>query len=292
MILLFGGGGQLGQEFVQYAIQHKAPLLGLSRRQADISDTSSIARAIALHSPTLVLNAAAYTNVDGAESNREAAFLANARGAENLALACRAAGIPLVHFSTDYVFDGAKEGAYVEDDPAAPLSVYGRSKLAGEDAIRATHPMHLILRTAWLYGVFGKNFLKTMLLLARERDEIRVVADQHGNPTSTAQIAKEVFAILPRLLDQDCPWGTYHLAATDSATWFDLADRAVVGQARHTGRRPVVTPISSAEYPTVATRPRNTTLDSNCFLRTFGGCLDPWMQECDRIVDTLMNARP
>ncbi len=176
-----------------------------------------------------------------------------------------------------------KQTAYVEDDPTAPLSVYGRSKLAGEDVIRATHPMHLILRTAWLYGVFGGNFLKTMVRLSTERDEIRVVADQRGNPTSTAQIAKAVFSILPRLLEPNCPWGTYHLAAGGTASWFDFAERIVAAQARYTGRRPLVTPISTGEYPATAIRPKNAMLECSRFAERFGVRLDPWSEECERV---------
>jgi dTDP-4-dehydrorhamnose reductase len=287
VILLFGGGGQLGQEIAQHAVRNNVPLVGLSRRDADICDADQVLQVIKGHGPDAVLNAAGYTNVEGAESEPEAAFLANARGAENLAVACRDAGVPLVHFSTDYVFDGTKKGAYNEDDPVAPLSVYGRSKLAGEDAIRATHPMHLILRTAWLYGVFGKNFLKTMLRLARERDEIRVVADQHGNPTSTGQIANAVFSILPRLLDRDCRWGTYHLAAGDTASWFSFAERIIGAQAKYTGKRPAVIPISTDDYPAKAKRPLNSTLDCSLLAERFGVRLAPWTAECDRVVDAL-----
>ncbi len=291
MILLFGAGGQLGQELIQYAARQRAPLYGLSREEADISEPGRVAAAIGQYSPRLVLNAAAYTNVDGAESDPEAAFLANARGAENVALACRAANIPLVHFSTDYVFDGSKQGAYAEDDPTAPLSVYGCSKLAGEDAIRATHPLHLILRTAWLYGIFGRNFLKTMVRLSTERDEIRVVADQRGNPTSTAQIAKAIFSILPRLLEPNCPWGTYHLAASGAASWFDFADRIIAAQAKYTGQRPLVTPISTGEYPTTATRPKNAILDCSRFAERFGVRLDPWPEECERVTGLCLDRR-
>jgi dTDP-4-dehydrorhamnose reductase len=288
MILLFGGGGQLGQEIAQQAVRSNVPLMALSRRDADIADADKVMQVIKDHGPHVVLNAAGYTNVDGAESDREAAFLTNACGAGNLAMACHAAGVPLVHFSTDYVFDGAKRGAYVEDDPVAPLSDYGRSKLAGEDIIRATHPMHLILRTAWLYGVFGKNFLKTMMRLATERDEIRVVADQHGNPTSTGQIAAAVFSVLPRLLERNCPWGTYHLAARGTASWFSFAENIVAVQSKYTGKRPAVVPIATGDYPAVAKRPPNSTLDCSLFVKSFEVDIDPWKSECERVVYDLL----
>jgi dTDP-4-dehydrorhamnose reductase len=289
MILLFGGGGQLGQEIAQYAVRNNVPLMALSRRDADISDADKVMQVIKNHGSNVVLNAAGYTNVEGAESEPEAAFFANALGAENLAVACRTAGVPLVHFSTDYVFDGTKEGAYAEDDSVAPLSVYGRSKLAGEDIIRATHPMHLILRTAWLYGVFGNNFLKTMMRLAIERDEIRVVADQRGNPTSTGQIAAAIYSMMPRLLDRNCPWGTYHLAASGTASWFDFAENIVAEQSKYTGKRPAVVPIATGDYPAVAKRPPNSTLDCGLLAESFGVRLGPWTVECERVVKALVS---
>ena len=178
MILVFGSGGQLGQELIGLARTSDVSLTGLTRAQADIADPAQVERAIAEIRPSVVLNASAYTKVDRAETDEEAAFQANATGPETLAKACAAAGLPLIHVSTDYVFDGTKSGAYRESDPVAPLGVYGRSKLAGEEAIRRHLPQHVIVRTSWVYGIYGANFLKTILRLASERDELRIVADQ------------------------------------------------------------------------------------------------------------------
>ncbi len=168
--------------------------------------------AIAQHRPALVVNAAAYTKVDLAESEAQAAFRVNADGAGIIGAAC--AGIPLVHISTDYVFDGAKSSPYLEDDPVAPLNVYGQSKAAGERAVRETSPHHVIIRSSWIYGEFGHNFLKTMLRLAATRDELRVVADQHGSPTSTRDLSAALLTIAPRLIAGEDVWGTYHFTAT------------------------------------------------------------------------------
>jgi dTDP-4-dehydrorhamnose reductase len=186
-----------------------------------------------------------------------------------------------VHVSTDYVFDGTKETAYLESDPIAPLGVYGRTKAAGEAAVRAALPEHAILRTSWVYGEFGQNFLKTMLRLARERDELRVVADQRGCPTSTRELASAILALAPRLIARDNVWGTYHFAGSGVTTWHGFATRIVAAQAQITGRKPAVTAITTAEYPTAARRPVNSELDCGLFAKTFGFRARPWEQEAD-----------
>ena len=218
----------------------------------------------------MVINASAYTKVDRAETDEEAAFRANATGPEILAKACAAAGLPLIHVSTDYVFDGTKSGAYRESDPVAPLGVYGRSKSAGEEAIRRHLPQHVIVRTSWVYGIYGANFLKTILRLAGERDELRIVADQSGCPTSTADLAQALLAVAQALGEGRAVSGTYHLAGTGVTTWHGFASRIVEAQRPFTGRSPSVVPIRTEEYPTPAQRPANSELDSALFSRTFG----------------------
>lgn len=290
MILVFGGNGQLGQELAHASAARHVTLVAVSRHEADIADADAVHRALATHTPQLVVNAAAYTKVDLAETEVEAARQGNEIGPRILAQACAAAGVPLIHISTDYVFDGIKSGAYVETDPIAPSGSYGRSKAAGEDAVRAACPHHVIIRTAWVFGAFGSNFLKTMLRLAATRDELRVVADQRGCPTSTTSLADAILTIAPRLIDGEDVWGTYHFAGTGVTTWHGFASRIVAAQAPLTGRTPRVTPITTAEYPTPARRPANSALDCTKFARVFGVRARPWEEETDRITRALVAA--
>jgi dTDP-4-dehydrorhamnose reductase len=267
------------------------PLAALSRSQADICDPVAVNEAVACHRPSLVINAASYTKVDLAETETDAAFAANERGPAILGETCAAAGIALIHVSTDYVFDGTKAGAYVEDDPIAPINIYGQSKAAGERAVRETAPRHVILRSSWIYGEFGHNFLKTMLRLAATRDELRVVADQRGCPTSTRDLARAILGIAPRLIAGEDVWGTYHFAGSDVTTWHGFASRIVAAQAPLTGRAPRVTPITTAEFPTPARRPANSELDCGRFERIFGFRGRPWTEETDAITAALVAAQ-
>jgi dTDP-4-dehydrorhamnose reductase len=291
MILVFGGNGQLGQELVRAAAIGKVPLKALGRAAADIADPDSIARALRAVEPSLVINAAAYTKVDAAETEVEAAKRDNALGPGVVAAACAAAGIPLVHISTDYVFDGRKSGPYVESDAIAPLGVYGRTKADGEDAIRAVLPNHVILRTAWVYGEYGHNFLKTVLRLAVERDELGIVADQFGSPTSTRDLAAAILAVALRLATGEAAAGTYHFAGTGVTTWHGFAERVVAAQAPLTGRRPKVNAIATADYPTPAQRPANSTFDCSLFAGAFGFRARPWAAEADEIARIVVAKR-
>jgi dTDP-4-dehydrorhamnose reductase len=265
------------------------PLTALDRAQADIGDAAAVRAAIAQARPALVVNAAAYTKVDLAETESQTAFRVNADGAGIVAEAC--AGTPLVHISTDYVFDGTKASPYVEDDPIAPVNVYGQSKAAGERAVREANPRHVILRSSWIFGEFGHNFLKTMLRLAATREELRVVADQHGSPTSTRDIANAILALAPRLTAGEDVWGTYHFTASGTTTWHGFASRIVAAQAPLTGRNPRVTAITTAEFPTAARRPANSQLDCARFERTFGFRGRPWTEESDAITSALIAAQ-
>ncbi len=291
MILLFGANGQLGQEMVRASAARKMPLVALSHAEADIADANAVREAIARHTPALVVNAAAYTKVDLAETDVEAARRGNDIGPALLGEACAAAGIPLVHVSTDYVFDGTKPTAYVETDAVSPASSYGRSKEAGERALRVATPRHVILRTSWVYSEFGHNFLKTILRLAATRDELRIVADQRGCPTSTLDLAEAVLSIAPRLIAGEDVWGTYHFAGSGVTTWHGFASRIVAAQTPFTGRSPRVTPITTAEYPLPAPRPANSELDCSLFARIFGIRARPWTEETDRITRVLVSAQ-
>ena len=291
MILLFGANGQLGQEMVRASAARGMSLVALSHAEADIADATAVREAIARHKPALVVNAAAYTKVDLAETDVEAARRGNDIGPALLGEACAATGIPLVHVSTDYVFDGTKPTAYVETDAVSPASSYGRSKEAGERALRAATPRHVILRTSWVYSEFGHNFLKTILRLAATRDELRIVADQRGCPTSTLDLAEAVLSIAPRLIAGEDVWGTYHFAGSGVTTWHGFASRIVAAQTPFTGRSPRVTPITTAEYPLPAPRPANSELDCSLFARTFGIRARPWTEETDRITRVLVGAQ-
>lgn len=288
MILVFGADGQLGRALAVAASKASLPLVGLTRQEADIAAPAALAAAIERHAPKLLVNAAAYTCVDDAESDPEAAFAANAAGPRMLAELAAEADLPLVHISTDYVFDGGKPTAYVEDDPVSPLGVYGRSKALGEAAVRDVAPRHVVLRTAWLYSGGGRNFLTTMLRLARERPELRVVADQRGSPTAAADLAAAIVAVAPRLLASDAPYGLYHLAGTGEATWHAFAERIVARQSSRTGRKPPVIAIATADYPTPASRPANSVLDCGKFRAAFGFGLPPWQDSVDRTVDEVL----
>ena len=275
-ILVFGAGGQLGRELVSRADRLDIQLGAIAHAEADIADSEAVMRSIAQLSPSLVVNAAAYTKVDAAESEPEAAFRSNATGPAVLAATCATAGIPLIHISTDYVFDGAKPIAYLEEDAIAPLGVYGRSKAAGEAAIRARLTEHVILRTSWVYGEYGANFLKTIIRLACECDELRIVADQRGCPTATIDIAQAILTIAPRLVRREPVWGTYHFVGTGATTWYGFAVEIVQAQARSTSRCPRVVPITTAECHASARRPINSELNCSRFAATFGFQAEDW----------------
>jgi dTDP-4-dehydrorhamnose reductase len=279
-ILVAGAHGQLARALLEEA-QARAgvSVTALGRPDLDVARPGSIARAIAQVAPDVVINAAAYTAVDKAESEAAAAFAVNRDGAGALAAAAAAHGAPIVHISTDYVFDGSKPGAYVEDDPTGPTGVYGRSKLEGEAGVAAANPAHVILRTAWLYSPWGSNFLLTMLRLARERGELRVVADQRGNPTYAPHLAAAVLSVAVHVAQErpGRPYaGVYHAAGGGSATWHDFACTIVSGAARLGVPQVPVRAIGTADYPTPARRPTNSTLDCSKLARVFGQRLPPW----------------
>jgi dTDP-4-dehydrorhamnose reductase len=290
-LLLFGAGGQVGREIADRAGAFGIRLAGRTRQEVDIGDAAAVGSAMREIAPDIVVNAAAYTKVDQAETEAEAAFQANAAGARRVAQACAAAGVPLVHLSTDYVFDGRKAEPYREEDATGPLGVYGQSKAAGEEAVREACPEHLILRTSWVFGRYGANFVKTVLRLATERDTLRIVADQHGCPTAAADIAAAVLTAAPLLAAGDAPWGTYHFASGGATTWHGFAQEIVAAQARLTGRRVAVTPIATVDYPTPARRPANSRLDSGKFAATFRFHAEPWEQRVRDVVGSLNGGR-
>lgn len=286
-LLILGAGGQVGQELAALANERGVEAVGLTRADVDLRDAAAIGSAIARHAPRLVVNAAAYTAVDKAEAEPDVAEAVNALAPGVIACAAARHSVPILHLSTDYVFDGTKSGAYVEDDPIAPLGVYGRTKAAGEAAVRAATGHHVILRTAWVYGRYGANFLKTMLRLAGTHPRLRVVADQVGCPTATRDIAEAILAVDAAFSAGDGRAGTFHFAGTGSTSWHGFATAIVAAQASATGRNPPVDAIGTRDYPTPAKRPANSELDSSLFAATFGYRAADWRVRTTEVVEAL-----
>lgn len=284
-ILLTGVNGQVGHA-LQGAFTSDALLSGvvtcLDRSQLDLTDQDAIRRVIQTVKPDLIINPAAYTAVDKAESEPELAYVVNAAAPQTLAEEAAKVGAKLIHFSTDYVYSGTKVGAYTEDDAPQPLSVYGKSKLAGEDAIRSVGLQHLIFRTSWVYGAYGKNFLTTILRLAAERDQLRVVADQIGAPTSSHSIADAILGVLERWQNEA---GIYHLVNAGQTSWHGFATAIVEEYARIQISRgwpqlkvtqENIQAITTDEYPTPVVRPANSTMDCTKLAGDFSVTLPSW----------------
>ena len=260
------------------------PDLDLTAQPADIADALEGVR------PNVVVSAAAYTAVDKAESEPELAFAVNERGAGAVAEAARRQGVPLIHLSTDYVFAGDKASPYREEDPTATTGVYGASKLAGEKAVMEAHDNVVVLRTAWVYSPFGANFVKTMLTLAGECDELRVVADQRGNPTSALDIADGVLSVAENLIrEEDRAFrGVFHMSAAGEASWAEFASAVFEASAKMGGASARVEPIASADYPTSARRPANSRLDSSKLEHIHGVRLPDWRAALEPVVIRLL----
>lgn len=285
-ILVVGTSGQLGTELMQRGDPRH--VVGVDLPEFDCRDANGVRTAFARFQPALVINAAAYTAVDKAEAETALAFAVNCDGPANLAAACAEARIPLLHVSTDYVFDGGKSGAYRETDPVGPLGVYGASKLAGEELVRERLDTHVIVRTAWLFSAHGANFVKTILRLAAERPELRVIADQNGGPTPAADLADALLAIAAKVQLSGAGWGTYHYCGVPHTNWCAFARAIVVGAAQR-GRRAVpVTPIATADYPLPAKRPVNSVLDCTRIRDVFGIAQPDWRSGLDAVLATLL----
>lgn len=265
-ILLTGTNGQVGYELAR-SLQGLGEVVALDRAAMDLSDLAQVRDVIRSLKPDLIVNPAAYTAVDKAESEPELAMRINGEAPGVMAEEAGRLGAAMIHYSTDYVFDGSKEGAYTEQDAPCPVSVYGRSKLAGEQAIEAAGIRHLILRTSWVYGMRGKNFLLTVLRLAQERDELRIVADQFGAPTWSRTIAEATARIVAGG-DWNAESGTYHLTAKGRTSWHGFTE-AILDNAT-LAKKPVVTPIATADYPLPARRPANSVLSQQRFIDAFG----------------------
>lgn len=293
-LLVFGRTGQVGHEILR---RHPADVevVGLGRAEVDVgSDRAAIASAIREGGWDVVVNATAHTAVDKAESEPDLAMAINRDGPAWMAEACAEAGIPLVHLSTDYVFDGSKTGAYVEDDPVQPLGAYGVSKEAGERAVREALPHHVILRTSWVFGAHGRNFVKTMLRLGEERPELGIVADQVGCPTAAADIADTVLAVARRIAGrpENTPWGTYHYSGAPRTSWHGFAAAIFDIRREITGAAPpALRAIATSDYPTPARRPANSELDCSKLRARFGIGPADWRASLAEVLNELLTAR-
>lgn len=264
-------------------------VIAVGRPEFDLRNSASILDGLKAARPDVIVNAAAYTAVDKAESERDLAFAINRDGAGRVAQAARTLGVPLIHLSTDYVYDGSKTAPYVETDPVGPLGVYGQSKLEGERAVLAACPDALILRTSWVYSPYGANFVKTMLRVGREREIVRVVDDQTGNPTSALDIADAILRIVPEAAART-RGGIYHLAGEGHVTWCGLA-RHIFAVARELGGpSPRVEAITTADYPTPAKRPTYSWLATDAFAARFGFRLPAWQASVRETVIELLKA--
>ena len=285
MILVTGGAGQVATELAQ-----RAAVRRVGRPAFDFDQPETIDQVFHAAEPTLVVNAAAWTAVDAAEAEPDAALRANRDGPARLAALCAAAGVPLIHISTDYVFDGAKGAPYVETDPTSPTGVYGRTKLAGEEAVLAAGGRSVILRTSWVYAAAGKNFVRTMLGAAQKTSTLRVVADQQGCPTNAGDLADAILAVAERVAAgwRDEYGGVFHAAGAGSATWHGLALAAFTAAARHGRAMPEVLPIATADWPTPARRPADSRLECGKLRRVFGVALPEWEPSLVRTVEAIV----
>ena len=278
-LVVVGRAGQVARALSEAgAAAPGISVISLGRPELDLSAPATIQKALGAAAPDLVINAGAYTAVDQAEEEPELAAAVNATGPGALAAAARLMGVPVIHLSTDYVFDGKKPEAYTEIDRPAPASVYGATKLAGERAVAAANPNHLILRTSWVYAPYGKNFVRTMCALARDRDEVRVVNDQFGCPTYAPDIAAAILSFSRALLDEPAPSlrGVFHLAGSGDTTWAGFAQSIFAILEAKGLRRPVLNPITSAGYPTKARRPANSRLSCAKLAQVYGLQLPSW----------------
>jgi len=291
-IAVTGRSGQVAHALAEAGPALNVEIINLGRPQLDLAVPETVEPALNAAIPDIVVNAAAYTAVDQAEREPGIASAVNGTGAGAVAEAARALGIPVIHLSTDYVFDGNKTSAYVEEDLLAPASAYGASKLAGEQAVAAATGEHVILRTAWVYAPYGKNFVRTMLALAESRDEVRVVADQLGSPTYAPDIAVAIVTIARNVLrnpSHPLLRGIFHLAGSGETSWAGLASAIFAFLAAKGLRKPVLTPITSADYPTPARRPANSRLNCAKLARVHGIELPSWHDSLGICLERLTN---
>ncbi len=292
-VLITGAQGQVGQELMQSA-PPSWQVSAFGSQQLDISDAQRVLDNIRQVQPQLIINAAAYTAVDKAESDSDRAYAVNQQGAHNLATAAQSIDCPLLHISTDYVFDGKHKQPYTEHDTPAPNSVYGDSKWQGEQAITAICRQHIILRTSWVFGLHGNNFVKTMLRLGQERDALSIVSDQIGGPTSARSIAQALWQVARQYQSSgDCPWGTYHFSGSSTCSWHDFACE-IFTQATTLGliaKTPKLNPIKTCDYLTPAQRPAYSVLDNTKINQQLNITQSDWKSELNLVLRELKDAQ-
>jgi dTDP-4-dehydrorhamnose reductase len=287
-VLVFGRTGQVAIELARRAASHGAVVQALGREQADMSDPAACAAVVTAADADVVINAAAYTAVDQAETDPVPARTVNADAPGAIARACAAEGLPFLHISTDYVFDGSGSVPWPEDAPTGPLGVYGQTKLGGERTVAAAGGPHVILRTAWVFSAHGKNFVKTMLRLGHDRPTLNVVADQHGGPTPAAAIADALLTIAAAFHRGTGQSGIFHFAGAPATTWAGFAD--AIFDAATLPKRPVVNPITTADYPTPARRPGNSILNCSRIAHVYGIDQPDWRIGLSDVLTELENA--
>lgn len=286
-IVIAGASGQVARALMERGAAAGLDVAAYGRPQLDLTDAACVDQFWREHKGDVLINAAAYTAVDQAEDDAAAAYAVNAQGAGWLATAAARTDTPIIQLSTDYVFDGSKAAPYDEEDTPAPLGVYGRTKLEGEQAVALANARHVILRTAWVYSPFGKNFVKTMLRLASERDEVGVVDDQYGCPTAAFDIADGVIAVARRLMEGDGCYGVFHMAGHGQASWADLAQAVFEASAGLGGPTARLRRIMSADYPTPSARPKNSRLCCARLLSTYGVSLPDWRASVHACVERI-----
>jgi dTDP-4-dehydrorhamnose reductase len=293
LILVFGHSGQVATALREVALPAGWSVRTVGRAEADITDAGAVEGIVAASSADLVINAAAYTAVDRAESEPELAFAVNRDGAAHVAKSCARAALPLIHISTDCVFDGKAAGrAYRESDPVNPLSAYGASKASGEHAVRTLAPRHAIVRTSWIYGPHGHNFVRTMLKFGEARPEIGIVDDQYGSPTAASDIADALIAMAERILAAPASgeselFGTFHFCGTGWTTWYGFAQEIFTLSSAHGGGMPWLHPIATADYPTPAVRPANSVLNCQRLAEVYGITAPSWRSSLEACVAKL-----
>ncbi len=284
-ILLTGAKGQVGSEIVKLCAQEKINLIPLTHLQCDIADLDDVENNLKQYQPDIVINAAAYTAVDRAETEPDKAYAVNTQGPANLAAICAELSIPLIHISTDYIFDGNNSKPYIEEDSAAPNGVYATSKWQGEQAIREICQKHIIVRVSWVFGAEGHNFVKTILRLAQEREELKIVADQFGCPTYASHIAQALITIAKHINPQFNQWGTYHYCDLPETNWHEFAEAIVkCTKEKYSLQVKKVVPITTAEYPTPVKRPAYSVLNCQKIEKAFGIKQQSWRSGLEKMI--------
>lgn len=290
-ILVTGASGQVANALIVAAKSSNIELVALGRPQLDLTRPDTLIAAIKQHKPELIINTAAWTNVDSAEDNPDETHAVNAIGAGELAKAAAEQGIGIIHFSTDYVYSGTGNTPFCETDPVAPKNLYGQSKLAGEQAVIAANPKHWIIRTSWIFSPYGHNFLKTVLRLANNEPSLKMVNDQRGCPTYAPHLAAAVLQLATKIQNQDsaCPVGIFSLAGTGATSWAEFAQEILAQSVERGGPNAAIAPVPSSAFPTKAKRPTYSVLNCSKAKQTFGLVLPPWQQGVTDCLDLLLD---